>query len=567
MLTRLKIENLAVVEDAVIPFGKGLNTLTGSTGAGKSIILTAVELLSGGRGKRSLIRRGAESLTIEGLFSIPPGWPVRGELGLEEADETLSLRREINDAGKSRIWINGILSSVKAARGTAKTLFELHGQHRQQELLDPMTHIDYLDAWGGYGELRDSVEESVIEHNRLSALHRSLLIKEQQNREQEEFLRFQLEELERLDFTPGLEEELTSHLNMISDMHFFVSNLEGSRACLSEVEGAAVDMVSRTEDHLASLASKAPSWKATIEELKNIRIELGEISRRIAGSLNKLEAEPDDVESLENRLASIQSLKRKYRLDLIGLIEKRDELRGIINTIDGGSVEIDETGNKLDVVRRRLLPLLEELGERRRESAESLDREVTEELHGLGMKGALFVTRVESPENNPFFENVHDVDLSPSGWDRVEFEIRTNIGEEIHPLSEVASGGELSRITLVLKKLQAEEQGIPVLIFDEIDSGLGADMGEVVAKKLGSLAEHYQVICITHLAPVAAEANTHIRVDKRVKGGRTVTHATVLEEDERVTEIARMLGGEGELRVRLAAELLEKNKSARSSVG
>lgn len=567
MLTRLRIENLAVVEDAVIPFGKGLNTLTGSTGAGKSIILTAVELLSGGRGRRSLIRKGAESLTIDGTFSIPPDWPGRAHLGLEEADETLSIRREITESGRSRIWVNGILSSVKAARETAKTLFELHGQHRQQELLDPATHIDYLDVWGGYGELRGLVEENIIEHNRLSALHHSLIEKEKQNREQEEFLRFQLEELDRLDISPGLEEDLTSRLGMISDMHSFMSNLEGARARLTEEEGAAADMVSRAEDHLESLVHKVPSWKATIEELKKARIELVEISRRIGGELNRLEAEPEDVESLENRLSSIQRLKRKYNLDLEGLIEKRDELRGIIRSIDDGSGEIEETRKQLNDLRRRLRPLLEELSERRKRSAEALDHEVTEELHGLGMKGALFVTRVESPENNTFFDNGHDVDLSPRGWDRVEFEIRTNIGEEIHPLSEVASGGELSRITLVLKKLQAEEQGIPVLIFDEIDSGLGADMGEVVAKKLGSLAEHYQVICITHLAPVAAEANTHILVDKRVRGGRTVTRARILDADERVTEIARMLGGKGELRAKLAAELLEKNRSARSSVG
>ena len=567
MLSQLKIENLAVVEDAVIPFGNGLNTLTGSTGAGKSIILTAVELLSGGRGKRSLIRKGAERLMIEGIFSVPPEWPGRKELGLEEGDETLSIKREISGYGKSKIWINGILSSVKAARETAEKLFELHGQHRQQELLDPATHIDYLDAWGGYGELRERVEAGVAEYNSLSAIHRSLLVKEQQNREQEEFLRFQLEELDRLDISPGLEMELTGRLNMVSDMHAFVSNLEGSRTCLTDGEGAAFDMVSRAEDHLESLVSKAPSWKTTVEELKNIRIELGEISRRIGGSLNKLEAEPEDVESLENRLASIQRLKRKYNIDLEGLIQKRDELRGIIKSIDDGSGEIEETKGRLDDLRKRLKPLLEELSERRKDCAASLDHEVTEELQRLGMKGALFVSRVESPENNPFLRNGHDVDLSPDGWDRVEFEIRTNIGEEIHPLSEVASGGELSRITLVLKKLQAEEQGIPVLIFDEIDSGLGADMGAVVAKKLGSLAEHYQVICITHIAPVAAESNTHIKVEKRVAGGRTVTHATVLGADERITEIARMLGGKGELRVKLATELLRKNISARSSAG
>ena len=317
-----------------------------------------------------------------------------------------------------------------------------------------------------------------------------------------------------------------------------------------------MDMVARAERHLESLAGKAPSWQETVEELKRIRIELDEISRRIARSLDDLESGPEDVESLEARLASIQRLKRKYKLDLDGLIAKRDELRGILRSIDGGSGDMEETAKRLQALTRDLEPLLGELSKKRRESAASLDHEVTEELHRLGMKGALFVTGIESLENNAFFGDGHDVDLSPKGLDRVEFEIRTNIGEEIHPLAEVASGGELSRITLVLKKLQAEESGIPVLIFDEIDSGLGADMGGVVAKKLRSLAEHYQVICITHLAPVAAEANRHIRVSKRVTGGRTVTQAKALGNEERVTELARMLGGRGELRMKLAEEML-----------
>jgi DNA repair protein RecN (Recombination protein N) len=556
MLKQLKIENLAVVEDVVIPFGEGLNTLTGSTGAGKSIILTAVELLSGGRGKRSLIRRGAKTLAIEGLFWIPPEWPGRRILGLEGSDETLTIKREISESGKSRIWINGILSSVKAARETAGKLFELHGQHRQQELLDPSTHIDYLDAWGGHGELRKSVEEQVDEYNKLSSAYRSMLLEDKHHREQEEFLRFQLDELERLDISPGIEQELAGRLSIISDAQTFISNLQGSLHCLTEGDGAAVDMLGRAERHLESLAEKAPSWKETVEELKRIRIELDEISRRIGRSLDGLESGPEDVESLEARLASIQRLKRKYHLDLDGLIGKRDELRGILGSIDGGSNEMGETAKQLEALRRELKPLLEDLSEKRRRSATLLDHEVTEELHRLGMKGALFVTGIESAENNAFFGDGHDVDLSPKGLDRVEFEIRTNIGEAIHPLAEVASGGELSRITLVLKKLQAEESGIPVLIFDEIDAGLGADMGGVVAKKLRSLAEHYQVICITHLAPVAAEANRHIRVSKSVTGDRTVTHAKALGNEERVTELARMLGGRGELRMKLAEELL-----------
>jgi len=208
------------------------------------------------------------------------------------------------------------------------------------------------------------------------------------------------------------------------------------------------------------------------------------------------------------------------------------------------------------MLRAELVPLLEELSGKRKASAGGLDRQVTAELEQLGMKGALFEAHVSRLENSAFLEAGHGLDLSPRGWDSVEFRIRTNVGEDVHPLDEIASGGELSRITLVLKRLQAEERGIPTLIFDEIDAGLGADLGGVMAERLKLLAERYQIICVTHLAQIASRAGNHVKIEKRVSKGRTVTNASALSGDDRIEEIARMLGGEGELRERLAAELL-----------
>lgn len=557
MLIELRIRDLAVVEDAAIPFGEGLNVITGSTGAGKSIILTAVDLLSGERARRTLIRRGSESLTIEGVFGVPPGWAGRETLGMEPDEEILSVKREVSSSGRNRVWINGTLSSLAAARELTTSLFDLHGQHRQQELLDRANHLRYLDSWGNYGELLGQVASLAGEYNRSSRELARFEAERRRHEEQEGFLRYQLEELERLDLTPGLESELECRLAVQADIHAFVSNLGSALSMISDGEESALDKIGAAERLIGSLATKDPSWKETVDGLQETGATLSDISRRIARALSELEEEPEAIEDLQERLAAIQRLRRKYHLTYEELLEKRDEIEGALRTIESGDAIRDE-GKRRDELRTELLPLLEELSERRKRAARELDKQVTTELEQLGMKGALFETGITKREDCAFLEAGHGLDLSPGGWDEVEFRIRTNIGEEIHPLADIASGGELSRITLVLKKLQAEERSIPTLIFDEIDAGLGADLGGVIAERLRLLAERYQIICITHLAQIASKAGSHVRVEKMVQKGRTVTTAHTLSGNDRIEELARMLGGGGELRERLAAELLSQ---------
>jgi DNA repair protein RecN (Recombination protein N) len=554
MLIELKIRNLAVVEDAVIPFGEGLNVITGSTGAGKSIILSAVDMLSGERARRALIRRGAENLTIEGIFVVPPDWTGRKALGMEPEEEILSVKREVAASGKNRVWINGTLSSLAASRELTTSLFELHGQHRQQELLDQANHIRYLDSWGDYDALLRRVVSLVEGYNRSSRELARLENDKRRHEEQEEFLRYQFEEMERLDLTPGLEGDLERRLAIQTDIHTFVANLESARSMISEGEESALDRIGAAERLIDSLVSKDETW--TLDALREAGVALGDISRSIGRALGELEDEPEDIEGLQERLASIQRLRRKYHLTYDELLAKRDELGLILRTLESGNDAILEEERRREEIRAELLPLLGELTERRRAAAAELDRQVTAELEQLGMKGALFQTRISKREDCAFLEAGHGLDLSPRGWDEVEFRIRTNIGEDVHPLAEIASGGELSRITLVLKRLQAEERGIPTLIFDEIDAGLGADLGGVVAERLKLLADRYQIICITHLAQVASKAGNHVRIEKRVHKGRTMTTARALSGEDRIEELARMLGGEGELRERLAAELL-----------
>lgn len=567
MLSELRIQNLAVVEDAVIPFAPGLNVLTGSTGAGKSIILSAVDLLSGSRGRRSLMRRGAKILTVEGIFTVHEEWQFRETLGMTAADEYVSIKRELTDKGKSRLWINGMLTTLTAAADTARSLLELHGQRRQQELLDPSGHVFYLDARGDYGDLLDRCIETIERYARLAGRLRQLNAEFEEHNKQEEYLQFQQRELEALNLEPGLDRKLETRVKLLGSRHRYISELEESLRDLSGENGSVLDKLAGAEKALASLSEIDAKWKEPASEIRDIRISVQEIVRELERTRGEVEDGPENLEVLQERLAAIQRLSRKHGLDCNGLIERKAEIEAILRSLKDGSDELIETERELGMVRGKLVPLLEKLSAERKRTARTLDGEMVMELRKLGMKGAEFETVVERLEDCAFQCADDEIHLNARGRDRIEFMIRTNVGENMHPLAEVASGGELSRITLVLKKLQAEERKIPTLIFDEIDSGLGADLGSVVAERLNELAGAYQIICITHLPQVAARAAQHIVVRKRVREGRTVTSAAALDREERIAELSRMLGGKGKLREELAAELLKMGKRARSSAG
>jgi DNA repair protein RecN (Recombination protein N) len=559
MLLELRIRNLAVVEDAVIRFGPGLNAMTGSTGAGKSIVLAAVELLSGARARRSLIRAGAESLVVEGAFSIEPGARIREALGMAPDEREVSIRRELGSDGRNRIWINGMSATVGAAQEAAGALIELHGQHRQQEFLDPASHILYLDARGDYGDLLDACMRAIDRYVDLSRRLAALAAAAERTRSQEEFLRFQLRELEALRLEPGLDRGLDSRIGRITHRQRFVGALDEALELLEGEGASAIDRISRAARAVETLAAVDPAWREAAAELAAARVSVQDVARRIARERSGAEEGEEDLEALQERLAAIQRAMRKYGLPLEGLIERRDEIAANLLSLEGGAGEIEETRRAREEAKGDLLPMLAELGRRRASAAKALDRLVTAELAKLGMGGAIFETRVAPLENNAFQDDGLEIHLSPRGGDSVEFMIRTNVGERIHPLADVVSGGELSRISLVLKKLQVEDRRIPTLVFDEIDAGLGADLGGVVAERLAELAERYQIICITHLPQAAARAATHIKVVKRVRGGRTIASAAVIDGPDRVAEIARMLGGDGKLRTELAEELLEKS--------
>lgn len=370
-----------------------------------------------------------------------------------------------------------------------------------------------------------------------------------------------------LKLAPGLDEDLERRIRRLENIHRYNAALEQSLILLSEGDGAVNGSLSSVEKALGSIGAIDEKWNEMAERLAGMRISLQDMAREIERSIGGEADEQEDLEELQDRLASIQRACRKYRLDCAGLVGKRDELSKALHSLCDGSDDIAAARRELREAAGRLVPVLERLSERRKSHAAAIDGEVTAELQVLGMEGAVFRTKIGRKEIIAFQEGCDEIDLGPGGWDDVEFMIRTNVGEEMHPLADVASGGELSRITLVLKKLLVREKAIPTLVFDEIDSGLGADLGSVVAASMKQLSDRYQIICITHLPQVAAVGNQHILIKKDVRGGRTLTEAKVLSGDERKAELARMLGGKGILREKLAIELLDGGKSARSSAG
>ncbi|MBN2071249.1 MAG: DNA repair protein RecN [Candidatus Krumholzibacteriota bacterium] len=557
MLQELLIRNLAVVEDAAIIFDNGLNVITGSTGAGKSIILTAVDLLSGGRARKSLLRKGADKLCVEGRFLMPGKMDISGIPGIDiKPGSQVSVKREIGFDGRSRLWINDRTASNQDAKRLSEILLELNSQHRHQELLDPSSHIAQLDGSGPYVQLLERCDEAIeLFRNRWKDLD-ALRKKERENREREDYFRFQLKQLDALGLDPGMDDQLATRIKKLENLHSHARSIEESRSLLSEGEGSILEKMSALERLLGKLSMIDQSWSDSKLEIEEMIISLEEIDRTLEHSESDDEDDPADLEYLQNRLAAIQSAKRKFATDFRGLIEKRDELRSSLRSLEDGSDEMIESSSMLQKAKEGLLPLLKRLSDERKKHAKSIDEEITMELQGLGMNGAVFKTSIKTVEIKAFIDGADELDLHPGGWDRVEFMIRTNVGEQMHPLSEVASGGELSRITLVLKRLLVRKKGIPTLIFDEIDSGLGADLGAVVAEKMEELADNYQIITITHLPQVAAAGNQHILIEKKVLGGRTITKASVLGKEERKIELARMLGGRGDLREKLASELL-----------
>jgi DNA repair protein RecN (Recombination protein N) len=538
MLRELRIRNFAVIETVTVPFGPGLNVLTGETGAGKSILIDAILLLRGARAQTDVIRADAEAATVEAVFDVGPRGAVAAaldEAGLEPEDGQLVVRRELSRSGRHRAFVNDSPVTVGLLERLGDHLVEVHGQHEHQRLLEPARQLELLDRFADAEDLRERVAGLVAKHRAARAEVERTRATERDRAQRDDLLRFQLSELDGARLRPGEEEDLRQERRRAQHAERLLGGLVEAVGLLHDEAGSATARVHRAARLLQDLARLDPALTGPVEALDAAGAQIEEALARIRALRGAVTVEPGRLEAIDERLDILTRLKRKYGDSEDAMLRFRAQ----------AAVELDRLSRHEEILagqERTLAELHAELGEaaialsdRRRAAAERLGREAERELRALGMERAIFRISLERGSLD---------DIGPRGLDRVEFRLSANPGEEARPLARVASGGELSRTMLALKSVLAKADHVPTMIFDEVDAGIGGRVASVVAAKLAAAAAGRQVLCVTHLAPIAARADQHLRVVKSVRAGRARVAAGLLAGDARVDEIARMLAGD-----------------------
>ena len=539
MIRFLAIRNLAVIESVAIDFEQAFNILTGETGAGKSILVEAVGLLLGGRATQDLIRTGEDLATVEAVFETEDG-------------SELIVRREITSQGRSRAFINGALATAAALKDLSNRLVELHGQHEHQQLLDPAQHLALLDAWAGLDGARAKVAGIFATVRELRDQLDRLRMDDRERAARLDLVEFQLGELQKANLQAGEDETLAAERQLLRSADTIQRLCGESYAELYDNESAALTALGHVWKRVGELAAIDPRFAPYLDARDGIKAQLEDLAFTLRDFADGIDASPGRLQQVEDRLALIERLKRKHGGTLEDAIAHRDRLAAEHKALTGGQSSIAEIEQQLADAGRAFLKEAREVSAARRTAAPKFARAIEGELAGLAMERTKFEVRLVTSEA--------EGQWTEAGLDSGEFFLSPNVGEELRPLARIVSGGELSRVMLALKTLAAgSADRSKTLIFDEVDAGIGGRVATVVGEKLASLGERFQVLCITHLPQIAACGRTHFLIEKRIHGRRTVTSVARLEADERVAEIARMMGGSaaGEKAMASARELLD----------
>ncbi len=538
MLVELRIRDYAVVEDLALELSPGLNALTGETGAGKSIIVGALSLLLGERASSEVVRTGAERATVEAVFDVqdvPAVATLADDHGFRLDDDLLVLRREVAAEGRNRAWVNGSPATAGTVGALGSALVDLHGQHEHQTLLRAPDQRAILDAFGGCTALAEAVAER---YTRVRTLVAELEAREERRREvaaRADFLRFQLEEIDGAGLAPAEDTALESEMARHEHAEELAQGAAEIHVELYESEASVLDRLTRelgTLERLARFDGELSRW---VEELTEARHLVEGVGRRMGDYASSVDHDPERLEEVRTRLDRIARLKRKYGPELADVLETAQRVRAELADLDEADHDLKRIRAELDSARSALATAAAELSTARTRAARELGAVVEPVLPELGLDGAAFEARL-----------TRHVDVGEGGAESVAFLVATNRGFEAAPLTKVASGGELSRIMLALKSVLAGVDRVPVLVFDEIDAGVGGVIANAVAHKLAEVAARHQVFVVTHLPQVASHATAHLLVEKAASRGRTTTVARRLEGGARVEEIARMLGGDPE---------------------
>ncbi len=545
MLRQLKIRNYAIIDDVEIDFTEGLNVFTGETGAGKSIIVGALSLALGERATEDVIRRGEDSCVVEATFNLKhPLHKKIGSTGLSPGG-VLRIKRELRRTGRSRCWVNEQQVPLTQLRAIGNFLVDFHGQHEHQRLLEVSSHVDFLDAFGDVSRLRKMLADF---RHEVADLRKRIEQREAKLREitqHEHIVIHDIEEIEKMDLKPDEDVNLEEQIRLLEHGEKIVERGTSALYDLYEGDASATSKIASAMASLGEIIDYTGELEDVQANLDQAHVIVKEAAQTLRAAIASIDLDASHLEAMRERLMAIERLKRKYGKNLAQLLDYLATLKADLGGKADLEEELRELKNRLHESEQRLGELCLELREKRKSAAKRFQRLVESELKMLGIEGVRFRVVFDEVENGDTItlRDGRMIGVGEHGADYVEFFIRTNVGEQLLPLRRIASGGEISRVMLALKKLLAGADEVETLIFDEIDAGIGGSLAEVVSEKLGELAGRSQVICVTHLAQIAAAARTHFAVEKKVEKGRTLTRVRQLNGKERVSELTRMIGG------------------------
>lgn len=540
MLTELRITNFAVIEQLSLTMDSGFTVLTGETGTGKSLLIDAVALLVGGRASSDQIRFGEDEAQLEASFEIPLTHPLLHRLRAREVlgphDSQLIVRRILARSGRNRVYLNGVLSPAHVLDEFAGTLIDIHGQHDQQSLLSNSAQLEVLDAFGRLLELRSQYRSTHRDWVRFREERAELARLLQQRAQQEDLLSFQQQELHEAACRIGEEELLQAERRRLgSSRRLAELASEAQERLQSDAHGILANLASM-ERVLGELAHIDPEMEGTVQLTSEAKVLLKEVADSLRGYAEGLDADPMRLSVIEDRVAVIQKMKKKYGGTIEAVLDTQARVKQELEQLRQSDSELNRYDRLIEEQQRNVSVLARALSEKRADASKRLTKLVDKELNALKMGSVRFLVQVMPSGLDEIY--------GPDGGDRVEFLLSANAGEPLRPMSRVASGGELSRVMLALKSVLADVDHVPVLIFDEIDTGVGGAVAATIGKRLRELGRYHQVLCITHLPQVASQAQHHFTVEKSEVKGRTVATVRSLTGMSREGEIARMLGGE-----------------------
>lgn len=556
MLATLRIAHFAVIDELEARFEPGFNAVTGETGAGKSILIDALHLLLGGRAQTDLVRTGHEDCTVEGLFEPLDVAAVDARLteaGLPPCDSgQLLIRRVVHREGRSRAWVNGALATLGQLSQVMRGLVDVSSQHEHTSLLDVERHLDLLDAYAGLAPTIAEYREAYGAYREAERRLRSLRSDESERTRRADYLRFQLDEIDEIDPQPGEDETLKAERDRLAHSEKLREATWSAESLLYSANGSAAEQITSALAGLEKVAELDPALREHVETLKSAAVQVNDAARDLGRYARGVSGDPHRLEEIEERLEALRRLARKHGGDVASTLERRDAMREELSTLDGHDEQLArataERGRRLAEARR----LAAGLSDKRRSAALEFARTVVARLGDLGMKHTVLELRLSLLDGNAEDEEGSSADdssdggprIDPRGQDRGEIVFSPNPGEEPRPLAKIASGGELSRVMLAIKRVLSEQDPVETYVFDEVDAGIGGATGEVIGRMIREVGRERQVLCITHLPQIAAYAEAHFTVAKAIRDGRTHSELLRLSDpDVRRSEVARMLSG------------------------